>query len=518
MFLRSFLTVSGLTLISRVFGFIREILISKFYGATVLTDMLIIAIRIPGVAREFFSTGISVASISHYGKLFEQHQGQQNQETQSNLHEYSFLIIFWTGIISITIVIIVEIFMPLIIYFLFPGFRDFPEIAEQIIMLSRFGFLYFFFLTMATIIAGILSIYRSYFANAVAPAISNILIITSLLVFSSKFTDSVFYLVVTFLIGGIFHLLFVIFEAWRRRVLPKIKKIKLSKDIKKTIISSFPIMMTTGVLQINIFISTALASTLPFGAISILFYTDRIIQLPIGLIGISLYTIMIPSLSRSKAKDNINKLKVNRKDQHSSSLQNQGISYALMFALPSCIGLYFLAQPIVYSIYVRGGFTAENGDLVVLLLKTLVLSLPFIIVLRPIIAFHHAGQKYSIPLQASIIAVSVHLIISLLLISYYQHLGIIIGLVVSAWSNTIYQWWRLPKNIRKTLLLFAGKTILKLLPALIFVGLASFYTNKYLINIEGIKQMLYLILIISFLMVVYLYYCFRISLFKKHNS
>jgi len=272
---------------------------------------------------------------------------------------------------------------------------------------------------------------------------------------------------------------------------PKIKLPELNNKIRKFFKLFFPGVIGSGVIQLNIIVGTVIASFLPIGAISHLYYADRLNQLPLAIFGIALGVVLLPSLSKSiKSNDNA----------VTTKLQNKSLEFALLISIPSAIGLYVLALPIVHILFERGAFTQEDAFFTSKVLSYFALGLPAYVLIKVLVVCFFAREDTKTPLYVSIVSVIINILLSLLLISTMREMGIALATAISAWVNAILLFLIL---IGKKLLNLDRQfinNIFKLFVCLVGLVLITRYLNSFffaeLYLLEIMKNIIYLVLTI----------------------
>jgi len=272
---------------------------------------------------------------------------------------------------------------------------------------------------------------------------------------------------------------------------PKIKLPELNNKIRKFFILFFPGVIGSGVIQLNIIVGTVIASFLPIGAISHLYYADRLNQLPLAIFGIALGVVLLPSLSKS-IKSNNNEI--------TTKLQNKSLEFALLISIPSAIGLYILALPIVHILFERGAFMQEDAFFTSKVLSYFALGLPAYVLIKVLVVCFFAREDTKTPLYVSIVSVIINIILSLLLISTMREMGIALATAISAWVNAILLFLIL---IGKKLLNLDRQfinNIFKLFVCLVGLVLVTRYLNSFFFTelylLEIMKNIIYLVLTI----------------------
>ena len=331
---RSFFTVSFYTLLSRILGFVRDILIARFLGSTVTSDAFFVAFRIPNFFRRVLAEGAySAALVPVFSGIVI--DSKDDHKAADFVENTMSLLLFVT--VSLTIIFFFG--MPYIIQILAPGFSVNSEAFDLAVYFGKIIFPYLIFISLAAHFTSILNVHEKFAVGAFAPAILNISFILSLFIITPYVSSAGHALSIGVLIGGIGQFLFL-YRSTLHFYKPKIIFPKLNEKLRKFFRLFFPGVIGSGVIQLNIIIGTIIASFLPIGAISHLYYADRLNQLPLAIFGIALGIVLLPSLSKA-IKSNDNEL--------TTKLQNRSLEFALLISIPSAIGLYVLSLQCLHS-------------------------------------------------------------------------------------------------------------------------------------------------------------------------
>jgi len=290
--IKPFLTISGFTFLSKILGFLRDILIAAFVGAGVIADVFFVAFKLPNFFRRLFAEGaFSAAFIPIFSSILKTKGKSKALQFGSEVLSLLFFILF-------LVIIIFEFLMPLIVYFLAPGFAQDPAKLNLLIELCRITFPYLFFISLVSLYTGILNSFNKFAIGAAAPILLNLTFIIFILCFEEFFKTKGHMLSWAVFFAGLFQLIFLIFGIFKNDLQIFFVKPKYSKYIRKLFKLIIPGAIGAGVIQINLLIDVILASFLDTGSISYLYYAERINQLPIALIGVALGTALLPTLSK----------------------------------------------------------------------------------------------------------------------------------------------------------------------------------------------------------------------------
>ena len=417
---RSFFTVSFYTFLSRILGFVRDIFIAKFLGSTVTSDAFFVAFRLPSFFRRVLAEGAySAALIPVFSGVVI--DSRDDREAADFVENTMSLLLFVTVILTF----IFYFGMPYIIQVLAPGFSTNKEAFDLAVHFGKIIFPYLIFISLVAHFTSILNVHGKFAAGAFAPAILNISFILSLFLLTPQLSSAGHALSYGVLIGGLFQFIFM-YQAILKFYRPRIRIPQLNKKLKKFFRLFFPGVIGSGVIQLNIIIGTIIASFLPVGAISHIYYADRLNQLPLAIFGIAMGIVLLPGLS--KAIKNDNKKEIN-------DTQNRSLEFALLISLPSAVGLYILSTPIIHILFERGAFLAEDTLYTAQVLSIFALGLPAYILIKILVTCFFAREDTKTPLYVAVVSVIINVVLSLLLISTMREMGIALATAISAWAN-----------------------------------------------------------------------------------
>jgi len=493
------------TLVSRLLGYLRDILIASFLGASIYADAFFVAFRLPNTFRRLFAEGVfNAAFIPSYteANLDNVAQGKKFADDVLNL-----LIIILLGI-----VFLVEIFTPVIVYLIAPGFYEDIEKFNLAIELTRVTFPFLFFVSLSSLFSGILNTNNKFAAAAAAPIILNIFLILSLL--TSYYFDLNFGLNLSYAVtlAGLFQLLFLIIFS-KRYYKPSIHfRIKINSKMKFFLKKLLPSIFSSGVTQINILIGTIIAS-FEASAVSYLYYADRIYQINLAIAGIAIGTVVLPELTRKIKNGNWNEV---------NNLQNKSLELCLLLSVPAFFGLILASQEIINALFGYGSFIEKDVILTASALKYFGYGIPAFALIKVLSNFFFARDNTRTPFYISLFSVFLNVLISVI---YFKQIGFIIipiATSIATWSAVLLYAILLIKlkytNITKLFLFNVVKILISsLIMSLVLYHLLSFFEDK-LIYSNNYKSF-YLIMIIilatsAYLLLVRLLRVLKIKNFK----
>ena len=416
--IKSTTTFGFFTIISRILGYIRDILIAIFLGSGLLADAFFVAFRIPNTFRRLFSEGtFNAAFVPSYAS--ELSKGKDNADNFAT-SIFSFLIL---GLFFI--VLLIEILMPLFVFLIAPGFSGDEEKMELVINLTRITFPFLFFVSLSSFFSGILNSHNRFAAASAMPIILNVLLI-GVLFFGKILDDSlVYYLSYAVVIAGIIQFFFL-YIIVKKFYLPKISfQFKLNEKIKIFFKKLLPSIFSSGVTQINILVGTIIAS-FQASAVSYLYYADRIYQINLAIAGIAISTVILPKLSKLIEQEN---------NIETINIQNKALELSLFLSVPAAIALLIASEPIISSLFGYGSFSEIGVKNSAIALFYFAFGLPAFAIIKVFSSFFFARHETKIPFYISIVSVILNIIISIV---FFEKIGfkiIPIATSISSWTN-----------------------------------------------------------------------------------
>ncbi len=492
-------TFSFFTIISRLLGYVRDILIAVILGAGPLADAFFVAFRIPNTFRRLFSEGtFNAAFVPSYSSLL--HKKKHSENFANKIFNLLILGLFF-------LVIIIEIFMPLFVFLIAPGFEEDSQKLELAITLTRITFPFLLFISLASFFSAILNSHNKFAIASAAPIILNILLI-GVLLFGKILNDQlVYYLSYTVTLSGILQFIFLYFFV-KKYFLPKFKlDIKIDQKVKIFFKKLLPSIFSSGVTQINILVGTVIAS-FQASAVSYLYYADRVYQINLAIAGIAIGTVILPQLSKHVRSNKKNKIRL---------IQNKALELSLFLSIPAAIALLIASEEIISSLFGYGSFDKESAKNSAQALFYFGMGLPAFSLIKVFSTFFFARNNTKIPFYISFISVLLNIFIS---IAYFREIGFLIipiATTISSWFNAIFLFIFLKKrNLFSFNLIFINRFI-KILIASILMGiffnyLIHFFNSKLIY--EEIFKSIYLISIVILGLMFYILVAIFIKAFK----
>ncbi len=418
--LRSLTAVSGFTLGSRIFGFFRDVLTASLLGTGAAADAFVVALKLPSLLRRLLAEGaFNAAFVPMYAGLL-------TKEGKDSANSFAQEVLSVFVVCLMVIVVVAELFMSWLVPVFVPGFAVTPERMELAIAYSRITFPFILFISLTALYSGILNSFERFAAAASSPMAGNIFVIGFVMAMSVVITDSGVLLAGAITGCGVVQLLWVLIPAYRSGSGLKLLVPKLTPRVRKLLKRMAPVALGSGVHQFNVVIGTLIASILPVGGISYLYYAERLNQLPLSVIGTAMSTVLLPLLAKSIRAGRHEEAKV---------MQNQGIELSMLLTVPAMIGLVILAEPLVKMLYERGAFDAEAAQQTSYALMAFSIGLPAYVLTKIFDTSFYAQEDTVTPLKIAGIAVLVDIVLSVILIKSMQHIGIALATAASAWLN-----------------------------------------------------------------------------------
>ncbi len=501
--LKSTGTFGFFTLLSRILGYLRDILIAIFLGTGVLADAFFIAFRIPNTFRRLFSEGtFNAAFVPSYASEIVKGKKQSNKFA-NNIFNLLFL-----GLLFL--VLIVQIFMPAFVSIIAPGFVENVEKMELAVSLTRITFPFLLFVCLASFFSAILNSHNKFAAASAAPIILNIILI-GVLLFSKLLGDNlVFYLSYGVSFAGFLQLVFL-YKFVRKFYSLKLDfKIKTNSKIKVFFKKLLPSIFASGVTQINILVGTIIAS-FQASAVSYLYYADRIYQINLAIAGIAIGVVVLPQLSKHIQTKKKSKIHL---------IQNKALELSLFLTLPASAALLIASEEIISALFGYGSFDQVSVLNSGKALYYFALGLPAFSLIKVFSSFFFANHDTKIPFYISLFSVLINIVIS---ISYFNEIGFIIipiATTISSWFNAILLFAFLKNrdlfSFNKIFLVrFVKIIVASLLMAIFFNFLITYFKYELAFN-QNIKSF-YLILSVILSLLFYLFVSYWIKAFKTSD-
>jgi len=419
---RSVATVGSWTMVSRAFGFARDVLTAAVLGAGPIADAFFVAQRLPNLFRSLFAEGAFSAA---FVPLANRALVDGGMPALRHFAEEAYAVL---AAALVVFVVLGEVFMPWVMHLIAPGFEAEPGKFALVVALTRITFPYLLFISLVALQGGLLNTLDRFAAAAATPVLLNLFLIAALVAMAHYGWEGGPLLAAALTAAGIAQFLWLMASCARAGMRLRLRRPRLTPAVRQTLRIMGPGVLGAGVTQINLLISTALASLLPDGSVSFLYYADRLNQLPLGVVGIAVATAILPPLSRQV-----------RGGDHAGAMatQNRGVELALLLTLPAATALGILALPILATLFERGAFGAREAAATAAALIAYAAGLPAFVLVKVLAPAFFARQDTRTPVKVAIVALSANLILTVVLMQFLAHVGVAIALSASGWLQAV---------------------------------------------------------------------------------
>ena len=450
--------MSAATFISRILGFVRDMIFAVYFGASGISDTFFAAFKIPNLLRELFAEGsMSSAFIPVLTEYREKHGEEEAQRLVRITFTFILLVVGLACLLGI-------IFSPAIVTIIAPGFLHSPEKFSLTVLLTRIMFPFLMFISLASLVMGALNTKKVFFVPALAPAMLNIVLILSIVFFESKAKQPITVAAIGVLIGGFVQFAFQLPSFFRNKFTLGFDTTFSHPGLKKMSLLLIPTTLALAVNQINIVVSNILASYLPPGSITYLFYSMRLIQFPIGIFGVAMGMAVLPALSEHAVKRDFERLR-------------EDFSFALrllfFIAVPSMAGLIALREPIVNLLFQRGHFdyAATKGTAEALFFYAI--GIWSIVGVRIVTVTFYSMQDTRTPVKIAAIGMLSNILFSLVLMGPMKHSGLAFANALASWINFSLLFYFLRKKIQRVDLRRIMKSFVKIALSSVVMGISG---------------------------------------------
>lgn len=421
--LRNFATVGGATLSSRVLGFIRDSFIAAAIGAGPVAEAYTVAIKLANMFRRLFAEG---AFASAFVPLFA---GRLEAEGTDSARQFARETLAAMGWLLLALTIVAEIFMPQITFLLAPGFVSDPAKFDLTVALSRIAFPYLALISLVTLYSGVLNGLNRFVAAAFAPSLLNAVLIGALVwiyIQGEVGSDLAgYWLTWANVVGGVLQLIVLIVASARADMHLALIRPRLTAGVRRLMALAGPSIIAGGVVQINVFIGTTIASTQD-GAVAWLYFADRLYQLPLGVVGIAVGVVLLPDIARRIRAGDVDTV------NHS---MNRSLEFSMALTLPAAAALVAVAHPLCVGLFQRGAFTAADSVATASALAAYGFGLPAFVLIKVFQPAFFARENTRTPMWFSAINVGVNIALSLALFPLMGHVGVAIATTLASWLN-----------------------------------------------------------------------------------
>ena len=413
-------TVGSMTLISRILGFIRDMVTAQLFGASAAYDAFLVAFKIPNFMRSLFAEG---SFNQAFVPLLTE---QQATASAADTKEFIDKIAGCLGIVLFVITVIGVIAAPLVIRLFAPGFAEDATRFDLAADMLRITFPYLFFIALTALCSSILNTYSRFAVPAFTPVFLNICMIASAILLAPYCDEPIMALAYGVLLGGIVQLGFQVPFLWRLKLLPFPRPDFADPRVRRLLKIMVPALLGVSVVQINLLMGTVFASFLPRCSLSWIYYADHLMQFPLGVFGIALATVVLPHLSRGYATKAIEEY------QHTLDWACRCV---LLISLPAAVGLFVLSGPLLVSLFQYGAFLPEDVLKSQPVLMVLAVGLVAFIWVKIFASAFYARQNLRTPVNVAVISLVANIVLSYLLMQPFLHVGLAMAMSISAFIN-----------------------------------------------------------------------------------
>ena len=416
-----------MTLLSRIFGLLRDITLATLFGASGGTDAFLVAFKIPNFMRRLFAEG---AFSQAFVPVFSEYKEKRSREELQDLINH---VAGKLGGILLLITIIGSLAAPALVWLFAPGFHNDPERFQLTAEMLSITFSYLFFIALVAFAGGILNSFNKFSVPAFTPVLLNLCMIAAAVWLSPLLDEPLMALAWGVALAGLLQFLFQLPFLKKLGLIPRPQFKRHHDGVSKILKLMLPAVIGSSVAQINLLLDTVIASFLMVGSVSWLYYSDRLLEFPLGIFGIAIATVILPALSKQHARDSA--------DEFNQTL-NWAVRLVLIIAIPACIGLFILAAPVLATLFQYGEFSASDTYLASLSLMAYIAGLPAFILIKILAPGFYARQDTKTPVRIGIIAMVSNMALNILfvvpLVMYnYEapHVGLALATSCSAYLN-----------------------------------------------------------------------------------
>ena len=412
--------VGGNTLLSRVLGFVRDLVVARLFGADAGTDAFFVAFKIPNFMRRLFAEGaFSMAFVPVLSEYKDKHGF-------AALKAYVDAVAGTLGVALFLVTLLGVVGAPLLILLFAPGFVNEPEQWALGTEMLRLTFPYLLFISLTAFAGGILNTYERFGVPAFTPVLLNITLILCAVYLAPRMAEPIVALAWGVFIAGIVQLLFQIPFLRQLGLLPRPRLVMRDPGVRKTLKLMAPALLGVSVAQISLLIDTLLASFLATGSISWLYYSDRLMEFPLGILAVALATVILPRLSQRHVADD---------PAAFSRTLDWALRWVLLLGVPAAVGLVMLSGPLIATLFLSGVFGAHDVTMAARSLMAYGLGLVAFMAIKVLAPGYYARQDMRTPVRIAVIALAVNLILSLALMAPLGHAGLALATTIGATAN-----------------------------------------------------------------------------------
>jgi len=428
--LRILATVSSLTMVSRVLGYVRDFFIARVFGAGLATDAFFVAFKIPNLLRRLFAEG---AFSQAFVPILAEYKNRTSPEETKSLIDSITTVLFLALVLAAALGMAAA---PLIVYLTAPGFAAEPEKFSLTVGMLRITFPYIVFISLVALAAGVLNTWNRFSVPAITPALLNVAFIVGAAFLAEYFDPPVMVLAWAVFAGGLLQLAFQIPFLMKMKLLPRWRLDFSHPGLRRVLLLMAPAAFGVSVSQVSLLLNQIFASFLPTGSVSWLYYADRLMELPAGVLGVAVGTILLPSLSKYHAAANTTEY---------SKLLDWGLRITVLLAVPSAVALAVLALPLIAMLFHYGRFSAEDAWMTRQALVAYSLGLVGMILVKILAPGFYARQNVATPVKIGILTLVATQLMNLFLVGPLRHAGLALAIGLGACLNALLLYFMLKR-------------------------------------------------------------------------
>ncbi len=428
-------TIFGMTMMSRVTGLVRELLVARAFGASAYTDAFFVAFRIPNLLRRLFAEG---AFSQAFVPILAEYKNKKGDEATKDLVDHVATLLTWTLVLTCLLGIVAS---PVIVYFMATGLQSEPDAFNVSVVMTRLMFPYIGFMSFVALAGGVLNTWREFRVPAFTPVLLNLSFIAASLFLAPHLQQPVYALAIAVIVGGILQVAIQIPPMRKIGMLPKIglNPLSATRDpgVRRVLRQMVPATFAVSVAQISLIINTNIASRLANGSVSWLSYADRLMELPTALLGVALGTILLPSLSKAHADNNT---------EEYSALLDWGLRLTFLLAMPAAVALATLSEPLTTTLFHYGKFDAQSVAMTGRALIAYGVGLIGLILVKILAPGFYARQDIRTPVKIAIGVLVATQLMNLVFVPWIAHAGLALSIGLGACVNAAFLYWGLRKR------------------------------------------------------------------------
>ena len=427
--------VFGMTMISRVTGLVRELLVARAFGASIYTDAFFVAFRIPNLLRRLFAEG---AFSQAFVPILAEYKNQKGEVATKQLVDHVATVLAWALVITCLLGIAAS---PIIVYLMATGLKSHSEAFDASIIMTRLMFPYIGFMSFVALAGGVLNTWREFKIPAFTPVLLNLSFIAASLFLAPHLGQPVYALAIAVIVGGILQLAAQLPPMKKIGMLPRISWNPLGAisdpGVRRVLRQMVPATFAVSVAQISLIINTNIASRLANGSVSWLSYADRLMELPTALLGVALGTILLPSLSKAHADND---------SAEYSALLDWGLRLTFLLAMPAAVALATLSEPLTTTLFHYGKFDTQSVTMTSRALIAYGVGLIGLILVKILAPGFYAKQDIRTPVKIAILVLVATQLMNLLFVPWIAHAGLALSIGLGACLNAAFLYWGLRRR------------------------------------------------------------------------